>query len=365
MNLSALNTGIIFKSLFISFVLCIASAILSTKFAIRADLLDRPFSEPHKQHKHPVPISGGIALFLTLMICLLIFRDKVTPQFWGLTSSAVIVFLCALADDKFALNWKIKLSGQILATAVLIISGTRTHLLDDPLFSSFLPETARHIGDIGLTLFWVVFITNAYNLVDSADGLMLGIASWAEGFLIIAAMDAGQNDMALYCSIMLGGTLALSFFNSYPAFLFMGDSGAQMIGFLLGAITIIYTPAELLQKNTWFLPILMLGVPIFDTTLVIISRWRKGQHFYHSGTDHTYHRLIRMGLSSHQASAFMHLVCFALQSVAFFGISQSIIEANLIFGIVVITGICAIVFFEKESLWKVVKKLIQMNERLS
>ena len=201
--------------------------------------------------------------------------------------------------------------------------------------------------------------------MDSADGLMLGIASWAEGFLIIAAMDAGQNDMALYCSIMLGGTLALSFFNSYPAFLFMGDSGAQMIGFLLGAITIIYTPAELLQKNTWFLPILMLGVPIFDTTLVIISRWRKGQHFYHSGTDHTYHRLIRMGLSSHQASAFMHLVCFALQSVAFFGISQSIIEANLIFGIVVITGICAIVFFEKESLWKVVKKLIQMNERLS
>lgn len=365
MRLSALNTGTIFASLFTSFVICILYAILATRFAVRIDLLDRPFSEPHKQHKHPVPISGGIALFLTLLTGLLIFHGKVTAPFWGLTGAAGIIFLFALADDKFSLNWKVKLAGQILATVVLILTGTRTHLMDDQIFSRFLSEPMRHICDIGLTLFWVVFITNAYNLVDSADGLMLGIASWAEGFFIIAAMDAGQNDMALYCSVMLGGTLALSFFNSNPAFLFMGDSGAQLTGFLLGSIAIIYTPAELLQKNTWFLPILLLGVPIFDTTLVIISRWRRGQHFYHSGTDHTYHRLLRMGLSTHQASAFLHMVCFALHSLAFFVISQSAVEANLIFAVVVFAGLCAIIFFEKESLWKIVERMIQSNEHLS
>lgn len=365
MNLSTLNAGIIFESLFISFLVCILTAVLSTQFAIRTNLLDRPNSEPHKLHKHPVPISGGTALFLALLTVLLIFRKSVSRQFWGLTASAFVIYIFALLDDYRALKWYIKLFGQILGTVILILTGTRTHLFDARFFTAHLPKTLCPVFDICLTLFWVVFITNAYNLVDSADGLMIGLSSWAEGFFIIAAMDAGQHDMALYCSILLGGSLALSFFNSYPAFLFMGDSGAQVVGFLLSAIAVIYTPPELLQKNTWFLPILMLGVPIFDTTLVTISRWRRGEHFYHSGTDHTFHRLLKIGLSSHQASAFMHLVCFSLQSLAFFAISQSVIEANLIFAVVVLAGIFAIFFFEREDLWGIVKKFIQTNEHLS
>lgn len=365
MNLSTLNTGIIFKSLFISFLVCVFTAILSTRFAIRTNLLDRPNSEPHKLHKHPVPISGGTALFSALLILLLVFRKTISRQLWGLTVSGLIIFCFALWDDYKALNWKVKLAGQILGAGILILFGTRTHLFDAPIFSSHLPKTLCRIFDIGLTMFWVVFITNAYNLVDSADGLMIGLSSWAEAFFIIAAMDAGQQDLALYCSILLGSSLALSFFNSYPAFLFMGDSGAQLIGFLLSAVAIIYTPPELLQKNTWFLPILMLGVPIFDTTLVTVSRWRRGEHFYHSGTDHTFHRLRNLGLSSHQAASFMHLTCFFLQSLAFFAISQSFIEANLIFALVVLAGIGAVIFFEKEELWEKVKKIIQSNERLS
>ena len=365
MNLAEISSGQIFESLFISFIVCIAAAIAATQVAIRTNLLDRPNSEPHKQHKHPVPISGGTALLATMLIVLAFFRNSLSPQFIGLTGSAIIIYSFALWDDYKNLNWKVKLAGQVLGTVILMISGTRTHLFDAQWFSTrFDPGISRFL-DCCLTLFWVVFITNAYNLVDSADGLMIGLASWAEGFFIIAAMDSGQHDMAIYCSVLLGGSLALSFFNSNPAFLFMGDSGAQMVGFLLSAIAIIYTPPEMLQKNTWFLPILLLGVPIFDTTLVIISRWRKGQHFYHSGTDHTYHRLLKIGLSTHQASAFMHLVTFALESLAFLAISQSVIEANLIFFIVVICGIEAIIFFEKESLWKTVTNLIRKNERLS
>ncbi|MBR6089555.1 MAG: undecaprenyl/decaprenyl-phosphate alpha-N-acetylglucosaminyl 1-phosphate transferase [Anaerolineaceae bacterium] len=365
MNLSNLKTGLIFESLFISFVIGIIAAVITTGLAIRLDLLDRPNSEPHKKHKHPVPISGGTALVLSLLIGLLIFRKNISKQLWGLTFSSLIIYALGLYDDFRHLNWKFKLGGQIAGTAVLIILGIRTHLFDSALFSSRMPEKVCHLCDYGLTMFWVVFITNAYNLVDSADGLMIGISAWAEGFFIIAAMDAGQHEPALYCSILLGISLSLCFFNANPAFLFMGDSGAQTVGFLLAAIAIIYNPPELLQKNTWFLPILMLGVPIFDTTLVTISRWRKGQHFYHSGTDHTYHRLLRIGLSTHQAASFMHLGCFTLQSLAFFAISQSVIEANLIFAFVIICGIAAIVFLEREDLWKTVTKFIQKNEHLS
>lgn len=365
MNLSTLNTGLIFESLFISFVISILTALISTKFAIRTNLLDRPNAEPHKKHKYPVPVSGGTALFLTLLIMLLIFRSSITAPLWGLTLSALIIYCFSLYDDYHHLKWKVKLGGQILGTAVLILTGTRTHLFEAKLFSNLLPAGLVPVCDILLTFFWMLFITNAYNLVDSADGLMIGLSAWAEGFFIIAAMDAGQHDVALFCSILLGSSLSLSFFNANPAILFMGDSGAQTIGFLLAALSIIYNPPELLQKNTWFLPILMSGVPIFDTTLVTISRWRKGQHFYHSGTDHTYHRLIRMGLSTHQASSFLHLVCFMLQSLAFFAISQSVIEANTLFIIVVITGIAAIMFFEKESLWKNITNFFQTNTHLT
>lgn len=365
MNLSTLDTGLIFESLFISFVVSIIMAVLSTKFAIRTNLLDRPNAEPHKKHKHPVPISGGTALIFTLLIVLVFFHSYIPKQLWGLTLSSIIIYLFSLYDDYKRLKWMYKLAGQIFGTAILIFTGTRTHLFEAKLFSSWLPAGLIPVCDILLTFFWIVFITNAFNLVDSADGLMIGISAWAEGFFIIAAMDAGQHAVALYCSILLGASLALSFFNANPAILFMGDSGAQTTGFLLAALSIIYNPPELLQKNTWFLPVLMLGVPIFDTTLVTISRWRKGEHFYHSGTDHTYHRLIRMGMSTIQASSFLHLVSFALQSLAFFAISQSVIEANTIFAIVVITGIFAIVFFEKESLWKIVTDLIHINEHLS
>ena len=365
MNLSTLNTGIIFESLFISFVISIITAVFATRLAIRTGLLDRPKTEPHKVHKTPVPVSGGTAMMATLVIMLLFFRKRINQQLWGLTLSAFIIYLSGLYDDHKHLNWKFKLGFQILGTAVLILTGTRTHLFEAGLFTGWLPKQVIPVCDILLTIFWMVFITNAFNLVDSADGLMIGIASWAEGFFIIAAMDAGQHEIALYGSILLGSSLSLSFFNANPAILFMGDSGAQTTGFLLAAIAIIYNPQELLQENTWFLPILMLGVPIFDTTLVTISRWRKGQHFYHSGTDHTYHRLLRMGMSSHQAASFLHLICFTLQSLAFFAISQSVIEANLIFVFVIICGIGAIYFFEKESLWKTVEKFLKNNEHLT
>lgn len=355
MELSNINTGRIFEALFFSFIVCNLAALFFTRLAKKIGLIDRPLSEPHKKHSRFVPLSGGPSLFFTLILSVCIFHKNLSPQLLGLLFSASIIFAFALWDDFDNLNWKVKLAGQIVSTIVLITSGTRTHLFDAAFFASFLTNDLRMILDIALTLFWVVFLTNAYNLVDSTDGLMLGLSSWALGFFILATLDAGQPELSLLCSLMLGCCIALVFFNSYPAFLFMGDSGAQTIGFLLAAIAIIYTPAERLQGNTWFLPILLMGIPIFDTTLVIISRWRKGQHFYHSGVDHTFHRLVQMGFSKIQASLLMQSVCFALNTAAFFAISKSVKEANIIFGSIVFIGILGIFFFENVKLWKIIK----------
>ena len=153
MNLSTLNTGLIFESLFISFVISILTALISTKFAIRTNLLDRPNAEPHKKHKYPVPVSGGTALFLTLLIMLLIFRSSITAPLWGLTLSALIIYCFSLYDDYHHLKWKVKLGGQILGTAVLILTGTRTHLFEAKLFSNLLPAGLVPVCDILLTFF--------------------------------------------------------------------------------------------------------------------------------------------------------------------------------------------------------------------
>lgn len=356
MNLGNINTGLYFRALFTAFVICIPLALLSIRFSEKTGLLDRPNAEPHKLHKRTVPIGGGPALFLTLGICTLIFRKHISSQLTALIASSAIIFAAGLIDDYKALKWWVKLSCQVLACIVLMLSGTRTHLFQSPIFSPYINYDTAAVLDHLLTLGWVTFITNAFNLVDSADGLMLGISSWTLGFLFIGCFDAHQSALALLCCIMLGSCIALFLFNTWPAHLFMGDSGAQTIGFLISAISILYTPEKLHPKNTWYLPILLLGVPIFDTVLVIFSRYRKGLHFYSSGTDHSFHRLLKMGFSMHQADAIMHGVCFLLDTLAFLSISQTKIEANLIFAVTILLGFAAIYYLEHENLWKIVKK---------
>lgn len=352
MNLSSLTTGKLFETLFTSLLLCLLSTFVCTKFAIKTKLLDIPSSQPHKLHDKSVPLSGGLAFFLTLWISCILLRDALDSQMFKLLIASSVIFAFGLWDDYRPLKPYAKLIGQFIGSVLLIAFGVKAQIFQSLETPLNLSPLFIQIIDIGITLFWLIFITNAYNLVDSMDGLMVGLSSWAIGFYILAATDTKQWSLAIFCSIMLGSCILLTFFNSHPAFIFFGDSGAQTIGFLLAAIAIIYNPAERLQSNTWFMPILMLGVPIFDTVLVIISRTRRGLHFYSSGTDHTYHRLVRLGLSSVQAVQFMQLIAVALETLAFFAISQTPTIANIIFMGVVIFGFTGIAFLESEKRWK-------------
>jgi UDP-GlcNAc:undecaprenyl-phosphate GlcNAc-1-phosphate transferase len=352
MNLSSLTTGKLFETLFTSFLLCFVCTIICTKFAIKTKLLDIPSSQPHKLHDKNVPLSGGLAFFLTLWISCILLRDALDPQMIKLLIASSVIFAFGLWDDYRPLKPYAKMIGQFIASVLLISFGIKAQIiasLETPL--NLNPSFIQTI-DILITLFWLIFITNAYNLVDSMDGLMVGLSSWTIGFYILAASDTNQWSLALFCAIMLGSCILLTFFNSHPAFIFFGDSGAQTIGFLLAAIAIIYNPSERLQSNTWFMPILMLGIPIFDTMLVIISRTRRGLHFYSSGTDHTYHRLVKLGLSSVQAVQLMLVTAVALETLAFLAISQTPFIANIIFAVVVIFGFIGIAFFESEKFWK-------------
>jgi UDP-GlcNAc:undecaprenyl-phosphate GlcNAc-1-phosphate transferase len=195
----------------------------------------------------------------------------------------------------------------------------------------------------------VVGITNAFNFIDSMDGLAVGVSGIAIAFLILVTLGSTQTSLLRLMTLMIGTCVGLFFYNITPARLFLGDSGAQTLGFLLAAIGILFTPVHFPQASSWFLPILILGVAIFDTCLVVFSRLRRGLPIYQAGHDHTYHRLVALGLDSTRAVAVMHMVAIALGCIAFIALNLQPVYANVLFVLVFVAGLIAFFYLDSRN----------------
>jgi UDP-GlcNAc:undecaprenyl-phosphate/decaprenyl-phosphate GlcNAc-1-phosphate transferase len=191
-----------------------------------------------------------------------------------------------------------------------------------------------------------VGVTNAFNLIDSMDGIVAGLSTLASAFFIFVTTASGQPELTLWAAVLTGISLALYFWNMPPARYFLGDSGAQTLGFLLAVLALLYNPVNKDQASSWFAPILILGVPIFDTSLVVFSRLRRHLPPFEGNRDHTYHRLIQCGINSSRAVSLLHIIALALDSLALFALSQHPILANSIFAICLITGASLIYIFD-------------------
>ena len=306
--------------------------------------IDMPGSAIHKKHAAPTPLAGGLVLFLALPLLITIFKLWDTPGLLWLMVAAGVIFVFGMKDDTRGLSAPQKFSGQILAAGVIILSGTSVRVLES--LHAPLPMWLAVTLDWGITIFWLVGISNAFNLIDSMDGLVAGLATLAAAFFTITCFAFGQRELAQIAGILFGLSLGLYFYNNTPARFFLGDSGAQTLGFLLGVIGILYTPPQMPQGSTWFLPILVLGVPIFDTTLVVVSRIRRRKPIFQADLAHTYHRLVKLGLSPSQAVLVIQITALLLCNVAFIAMSLSPKIASLFFGGVVLAGAGLIVFFE-------------------
>ena len=204
--------------------------------------------------------------------------------------------------------------------------------------------------DWGVTIFWFIGITNAFNLIDSMDGLAVGTAGIAFTFFMIMSLVAQQTNLAVFSAALVGICIGLYAFNVSPASLFLGDSGAQMLGFTLAAVGMIYTPNNLPQASSWFVPILVLGVPIFDTTLVVASRLIHHRPVFRADRSHTYHRLVAWGLDPYRAVLIIHLATLVLSFVAFIALSFPPTEATLTFFGMVLAGVIILIFLARKDL---------------
>ncbi|HSV85885.1 MAG TPA: MraY family glycosyltransferase, partial [Levilinea sp.] len=297
------------------------------------------------RHQIPVPLAGGIVIVLALVILIPIFDLWKIPGFAAMILPAAVVFVFGLLDDhnkKFPARYK--LLGQVLAAVLFLLLGERVQILKPGLFG--WGASASFWLNAAITILWLVGITNAFNFIDSMDGLATGVGVTALAFFVLATLNSNQFHLAQFAALLFGVLMGMYFFNASPARLFIGDSGAMTIGFLLGAISIFYTPFEVQQASSWFVPILIMGIPLFDIGLVIFSRLRRGKRFYRANRDHTYHRLVSLGLDSNRAVLLIVIAALVLDCIAIVALSQPPLIANLIFGACVVAGAALAIFLD-------------------
>ena len=256
--------------------------------ARRWGLVARPKTD--RWHKQPTAMMGGVAIFLAVIFSWL-FLAPHTPYGWVVIGSSTFLFLVGLTDDLIHIKPYQKLIGQVMGSAFVIYYGLA------------LPWSRFAALNLVFTIFWLVGITNAINLLDNMDGLAAGIAAIASVFLALNFISGAQPVEALMLSIFAASLVGFLIYNSHPASIFMGDSGSMFIGFFLAGSALMNLSGG---RSRSFLPvlavpILVLFIPIFDTTFVTILRKLSGRAASQGGRDHTSHRLVALGMSEQRA----------------------------------------------------------------
>ena len=326
-----------FTPIFTGMIFTLILVPISIKLANHYKLVDEPFSAPHKTHKNSVPKAGGIAIAIAIFLATLINGKLLSPEIGAILLASAIIFIFGVWDDAQGLSAGWKLTGQFLAVSVLIWQGIQIRMFISPLLNMLI------------TCVWLVGITNAFNLVDSMDSLAVGLAAIASVFFLFVTIDSNELNLAFLSALIIGSCIGIFYFNAMPARTFLGDSGAQLLGFLLATLAMAYTPPGFPQPSSWFVPILLLSVPIFDTTFVVISRLRRKLPIYKAGQDHVYHRLANMGMSPVQAVTTMHVAALFTGCVAFMALLLPPLLANSIFAVVLLSGLFTVFWLERNS----------------
>ena len=318
--------------------LAIIGTPLARKLGIKLDAVDEP--DPSRRvHTVPTPRLGGLAILLSSLIVGLLLGG-VFNELSGILVGAILVSFLGLWDDRFTLGAGAKMLGQLIAVGFLIFTGVQVQTFDPPIL------------DLMVTVVWMIGITNALNLLDNMDGLSGGIAAIAAAHFSLMCAFSGQYLVGAFAVAVMAACIGFLIYNWNPATIFMGDSGSLFLGFMLGSLGIKLRFPENVPFVTWMIPILVLGVPIFDTTLVTISRLRRRLNpLTTPGLDHTSHRLTYAGFSRRESVLVLYIIAFILGLLAIFVTRATVYEGYLVGGAVVIAGGIGLWRLERPPFW--------------
>jgi len=312
---------------------------LVKKIAIAINAIDVPMDE-RRIHNKPIPRLGGLAIYLSFIIILgVAIAFNIIPEgdntrVLGIVISTTIITLGGAIDDTCTLKPWQKLSFQLVAAIILIAFGINITKITNPT-SSMSQYLDIGILSYPLTIFWVIGITNALNLIDGLDGLSAGVSFISCATILIIALLQGRVEAAVPAAILCGAILGFLPYNFNPASIFMGDTGAQLLGFLLAAISM----RGAIKSATAFaiaVPILAIGLPIYDTLFAMIRRKVNGKPISQGDRGHLHHRLLDMGLSQKQAVIIMYMISAVLGAIAIIAMESSNTKAYFLLASVMV-----------------------------
>jgi UDP-GlcNAc:undecaprenyl-phosphate GlcNAc-1-phosphate transferase len=299
--------------------------LLCRQLAPHLGFMDRPLHEEHKRHSDATPVLGGIAMLaawiLTILGGLIVSQtckailspnlgmylpgiQTKMPQLLCIVIGATALVFLGLADDRWRLRADAKFAGQFCVAGAVACWGVRiTAFCSEPVITW------------SLTTFWILLVVNAINFFDNMDGLAAGTAAIAAALFALVAGMRGQHFVAVLATATAGVAFGFLLLNRPPASIFMGDSGSHFLGYALaitGALTTFYTPDADLSRARILIPLLVLGLPLFDACAVVFIRLREKRPIYVGDHCHISHRFTDLGLSRGQAVLLVHLLTFSI-----------------------------------------------------
>jgi UDP-GlcNAc:undecaprenyl-phosphate GlcNAc-1-phosphate transferase len=312
------------------------------QFALRVGMVDRP--GPRKVHLQPIPLLGGIAIYCGVLLAILVsLRSPAIIETVGILAGATLVILVGTLDDRGLLHHQVKLfAGMPIAALILLASGIHAQV-----FSVLLPGRTGALADGLLTIFWVTGVIASFSIFDYMDGLCAGIAAIASLFFAIFALLSGQVLVSTLAAAVMGAALGFLRWNFNPAKIFMGDGGAMLLGFLMATLALKLRMNGASHGADWAVPILVIGVPLFDTVLVSISRSRRGLlPFATPGKDHTGHRLANWGFGTRRAVLALYALEIIFGLLALFASRLDSWHAGELAFVIIVLGLIAVVVLE-------------------
>jgi len=331
-----------------SLFLVILTTPISKKIAIRLKMLDYP--SKRKVHTTPMPLLGGLSVAASFAFVILVNFQFSLPM-KGVILGGGLLFFTGVIDDIKGIPVWIRLVIQLVACLILARCGVMI---------SFLPDTLLgRIGEFLITFVWIVWVINAVNFFDGLDGLASGLVAIASVFFLIVAIQTQQVYFRYLASALIGGCLGFLLYNFYPAEIFLGDGGSSFLGFTLGALAVMGGWSERGPATALSVPLIILGVFVFDMVYITVSRIVKGETktlkkiLEYTGKDHLHHRLLEHGFSQPHAVMFIYLLALCL------GFGALVLRTSISLANVFFLYLQAIILFILVSLLLVVRKNIK------
>lgn len=320
---------------------------LVKNLAYKVGAIDVPKDE-RRMHKVPIPRLGGLAIFIAFLFSVIIFAD-IDRQMQGILLGSIMIVILGVLDDILTLKALPKFLVQIAAAGVAVYHGCTIQFISNPNVFSNVSYLNLNWLSIPVTIIWIVAITNAVNFIDGLDGLAVGVSAISTASLLIIALMVGEVNIAVILAALLGACLGFIPYNKNPAKIFMGDTGATFLGFILATLS-VQGLFKLYAIISFAVPFLVLGIPIFDICFAFLRRIAKGQNPMVADRGHVHHRLIDMGFSQKQAVAISYMLTAILGLAAVLLTSSGELKALILIGAIIIVGAIGVrIIFKKPA----------------